>query len=102
MRATLIGYHEAMLKMIRAIPFFKLFAIAQTVLLMHRHYRNLEAGDRRRLAQVVRKGRRMNAAERDELRGILAKLEPRAFAAAATDTFSPVNVPRWVKRRIEG
>jgi len=91
-----------MLKPVRAIPFFRVLAIAKTVLLMRRHLRKLEANDRRRLAQVVRKGRRMNAAERDELRGILGKLEPRAFAAAAADTFSPVRVPRWVKRRIEG
>jgi hypothetical protein len=91
-----------MLKMVRAIPFFRLLAIAQTVLLVRRHVRMLDAGDRRRLAELVRRGRGMSAAEREELRGILAKLEPRTFAAAAADAFSPVHVPRWVKRRIEG
>jgi len=88
--------------MVRAIPFFRLLAIAQTVLLVRRHVRMLDAGDRRRLAELVRRGRRMSAAEREELRGVLAKLEPRVFAAAAADAFSPVHVPRWVKRRIEG
>jgi hypothetical protein len=91
-----------MLKMVRAIPFFRLLAIAQTVLLVRRHLRKLDAGDRRRLAELVRRGRRATPAEREELRRILAKLEPRAFAAAAADAFSPVHVPRWVKRRIEG
>jgi len=91
-----------MLKIVRAIPFFRLLAIAQTVLLVRRHVRMLDAGDRRRLAELVRRGRGMTPAEREELRGVLAKLEPRVFAATAADAFSPVHVPRWVKRRIEG
>jgi hypothetical protein len=91
-----------MLKMLRALPFFRLLAIAKTVLLVRRHLRRLDGGDRRRLAELVRRGRSMSPAEREELRRVLAKLEPRAFAAAAADTFSPVHVPRWVKRRMEG
>jgi hypothetical protein len=91
-----------MLKTLRAIPFFRLLAIAKTVLLARRHVRKVDAGDRRRLAELVRRGHRSTPAEREELRRILAKLEPRAFAAAAADAFSPVRVPRWVKRRIEG
>ena len=91
-----------MLKAVRAIPFFRLLAIAKTVLLVREHLRKLEPSDRRRLAQLVRKGRGMSPAEREELRRVLAKLEPRAFAAATTETFSPVRVPRWVKRRIQG
>jgi hypothetical protein len=91
-----------MLKMVRAIPFFRLLAIAQTVLLVRRHVRMLDGDDRRRLAELVRRGRSMSPTEREEVRRILAKLEPRAFAAAAADAFSPVRVPRWVRRRIEG
>lgn len=91
-----------MLKLLKALPFFRLLAIAQTVLLVRRHLRMLDGGDRRRLAELVRRGRSMSPAEREELRHVLAKLEPRAFAAAAADTFSPVHVPRWVKRRMAG
>jgi hypothetical protein len=91
-----------MLKTLRAIPFFRLLAIAKTVLLVRRHMRNLDARDRGRLAELARHGLRSTPGEREELRRILAKLEPRAFAAAAADAFSPVHVPRWVKRRIEG
>jgi len=91
-----------MLKTLRAIPFFRLLAIAETVLLVRRHVRKLDARDRGRLAELVRRGLRSTPAEREELRRILAKLEPRAFAAATAAAFSPVRVPRWVKRRIEG
>ena len=91
-----------MLKIVKAIPFFRLLAIGKTVLLVRRHVRKLDASDRHRLAELVRKGRGMSPAEREELRHVLAKLEPRVFAAAAAETFSPVHVPRWVKRRIEG
>ena len=51
-----------MLKTLRAIPFFRLLAIAETVLLVRRHVRMLDAGDRRRLAELVRRGRGMTPA----------------------------------------
>ena len=51
-----------------------------------------------RLAELVRRGRRMSGAERDELRRLLAKLGPREFAFAAADRFSPVPL-RWLGGR---
>jgi hypothetical protein len=83
-----------MFGLLRRMPFLKVLAIAQTVLLAWRHLRQLDASDRRRLRELLRRGRGMSPAERDELRRLLAKLEPRAFAAAAADTFSPVPLPR--------
>ena len=87
-----------MLGFVRRIPFFKLLAIAETVLLARRHLMQLDRHDRRRLAQLVRCGPGMTPAERDELRRILAKMEPRAFAAAAADRFSPVPL-KWLSGR---
>jgi hypothetical protein len=84
---------------IRRLPFFKLYAVAQTVLLARRHLRKLEPADRRRLAELVRRGRHMDRTERDELRRLLAKLEPRAFAAAAADAFSPLPLPQRLAGR---
>ncbi len=78
---------------VRRMPFFKLLAVGQTVLLAHRHYRHLDSADRRRLSALVRKGRGMSAGEREELRGLLGKLEPRAFAFAAADALSPLPLP---------
>lgn len=87
-----------MLGFVRRMPFFKLLAIAQTVLLARRHLVQLDRHDRRRLRGLVRRGRGMSAAERDELRRLLAKMEPRAFAAAAADRFSPVPL-KWLSGR---
>jgi hypothetical protein len=87
-----------MLRLLRRMPFFRVLAIAQTVLLARRHLQKLEPVDRRRLGELVRRGRRMTAAEREELRRLLAKLEPRAFAFATADAFSPVPIPRWLAR----
>ncbi len=89
-----------MLRMVRAIPFFRLLAIAQTLLLARRHLRGLDAGDRRRLRELVMRGRAMTSGEREELREVLSKLEPGAFAAATAKTWSPVPLPRWMLARL--
>ena len=81
------------------MPFLKLLAIAQTVLLARRHFQRLNARDRRRLSELVRRGPRMDSRERKELRQLLGKLEPRAFAATTADAFSPVPLPRWLAGR---
>lgn len=80
------------------MPFFNLLAIAQTALLARRHLQRLAAHDRRRLAELVRRGRRMSSAERDELRRLLAELGPREFTFAAADRFSPLPL-RWLGGR---
>ena len=81
------------------MPFLKLLAIAQTVLLAQRHLKRLNSRDRRRLGQLVRRGPRMDRREREELRRLIGKLEPRAFAATTADAFSPVPLPRWLAGR---
>ena len=89
-----------MLRKLRLIPFFRLLAIGQTVLRARRHWRGLEPTDRRRLRELVMRGRNMSPAEREELRVILSKLEPRAFALATANAFSPVRMPRWLVTRL--
>jgi hypothetical protein len=83
-----------MFRLLRHMPFVRVLAIAQTVLLVRRHLRNLDANDRRRLTELARRGRGLDESERAEMRRLLAKLEPRAFAFAAADRFSPVRIPR--------
>jgi hypothetical protein len=85
--------------MLKRMPFLKLLAIAQTVLLVRRHFQRLDPRDRRRLSELVRRGPRMDSRERKELRQLIGKLEPRAFAAATADAFSPVPLPRWLAGR---
>jgi hypothetical protein len=81
------------------MPFLKLLAVAQTVLLARRHFQRLNSRDRRRLSELVRRGPRMDSRERTELRRLIGKLEPRAFAATTADAFSPVPLPRWLAGR---
>jgi hypothetical protein len=94
------GYHERMVRLLRRLPFFRLLAIGQTALLARRHLRALDADDRRRLRELVSRGRSMSAAEREELRRLLAKLEPRAFAVTTAGRLSPVPIPRWLAARL--
>jgi hypothetical protein len=89
-----------MLRVLRQMPFMKVLAIAQTVLLVRRHFRHLTPEDRRRLRELVRRGRSMTATEREELRLLLAKMEPKAFALAAANALSPVRLPRWLLGRL--
>jgi hypothetical protein len=85
--------------MLRRMPFLKLLAIGQTALLARRHLKRLNSRDRRRLSELVRRGPRMDGRERKELRRLVGKLEPRAFAASTADAFSPVPLPRWLAGR---
>ena len=83
-----------MFRLLKKMPLFRLLAIGRTALLARRHLKRLDAADRHRLLELVRKGRRMSRGERDELRAILAKLGPREFAYATAAAFSPVRLPR--------
>jgi triphosphoribosyl-dephospho-CoA synthetase len=87
------------LRSVRRLPFLKLLAIAQLLLLARRHFLHLDPAERRRLAELVRRGRSLTPAEREELRGLVQRLEPRAFAGAAADAFSPFSTRRFGRRR---
>jgi hypothetical protein len=82
-----------MFRLLKKMPLFRLLAIGRTALLARRHLRRLDAHDRHRLLELVRKGRSMKPGERNELRTILSKLGPREFAYATADAFSPVKLP---------
>jgi hypothetical protein len=83
----------------RRLPFLKLLAIGEIALLVRRHLVRLDPQERRRLAQLVRRGRSLQPAEREELRGLVSKLDARAFAVAAADAVSPVPLPRRLAGR---
>jgi hypothetical protein len=86
-------------RMMRRLPWLKVLAIAEVAMLARRHLQALPPADRQRLGELVRRGHRLQPSERDELRGLLTRLEPRAFAAGAADAFSPVPLPRWLSGR---
>jgi hypothetical protein len=90
-----------MLSLVRRLPFFRILAIGRLALVARRHLQSLTPAERRRLAELVRRGRSLSPAERDEVRTLVARLEPGVFARAAIDAFSPVGIPGrlWGRRR---
>jgi hypothetical protein len=80
------------------LPFFKILAIAQVALLVRRHLKRLTPMERKRMGELVRRGHRLDRTERGELRSLVSKLEPAAFAFAAADRVSPIPLRRFGKR----
>jgi hypothetical protein len=85
---------------IKRLPYFKILAVAQIALLARRHLRGLTRADRRRLTELARRGTRLTPAERTELRALVVKMEPRAFALDAANHMSPFPLPRWLVAKL--
>jgi hypothetical protein len=83
---------------LKRLPVLKLIAIGEIALLARTHATKLSPAERRRLVQLVRKGRgrpsKLTAEERDELAKLVAKAEPRLFAGQVVNKLSPVPLPR--------
>jgi hypothetical protein len=87
---------------LRRVPMLKLLAMAEIGMLAHDHFRRLDQQDRRRLIALVRLGHgrpsNLNPAQREELRVLVAKLEPRLLAGEAANRLSPFPLPGRVVR----
>lgn len=83
---------------LKHLPVVKLLAVAELALVARRHLQHLDAPQRRRLAELVRRGRALSAPEREELRGLVALLDTRAFAGSAAQRLSPVPLPKRLTR----
>jgi hypothetical protein len=79
---------------LKRIPFFRILAIAQVAMLVGEHVRKLSPHERRRLVALVRKARgrpgNLRPSEREELRSLVGKLEPSAFARNAASRVAPL------------
>jgi hypothetical protein len=82
---------------VKRLPVMKLLAIGEIAILARSHYELLDAKDRHRLVELVRKGRgrkaNLSARDRKELTELIAKVEPKRFAILAADKLSPVPLP---------
>jgi hypothetical protein len=83
---------------LKRLPVLKILAIGEIALAARSHAMRLDAGERRRLVELVRTGRgrpsKLSDAERAELRELVAKAEPRLFAGTVADALSPLPLPR--------
>jgi hypothetical protein len=79
---------------LRRVPVARLIAIAELALLAREHLARLEPEERRRVVELIRRGRgrpsQLSARERRELARLVAKAEPRLFARAAASKLRPV------------
>ena len=79
------------------MPVARLLVAAEVLLLARRHVVKLDAQDRRRLLELVRRGRgrRRNLTERErrELSRLLLKAEPREFVSSAMKKVVGVPLP---------
>lgn len=86
----------------RHIPVVRLLALAEIALIAQDHVARLEPRERRRILELVRIGRgrpsRLTNAEREELRKLVAKAEPRLFVGEVAEKFSPVKLPDRIVR----
>lgn len=80
--------------MLSRLPFFKFLAIAQVARLAGRHYRHLDAAERRRFVELLRRGRGATPEERRELRALTDKLDLRGLVGGAASRISPVPLPK--------
>jgi hypothetical protein len=83
---------------LRRVPVLRLLAAAEIALLAREHVMRLDRPERQRLVELVRigRGRRRNLSdsEREELSGLIAKVEPRLLAGQAVEKLSPLPLPR--------
>jgi hypothetical protein len=99
---TAIAHGVTRVPGLKRLPVLKLLAIGEIVLLARTHLTKLDAAERRRFVELLRKGRgrpsRLTEAERDQLQKLVAKAEPRLFAGAVVDKLSPVPLPKRIVR----
>ena len=94
----IVGSRAARLPGLRRLPVMKLLAIGEIALLAREHASLLEPHERRRLLELVRKGkgrtRTLSPEEREELAALVSKAEPRRFSGLVADKLSPVPLPK--------
>jgi hypothetical protein len=87
---------------LRRIPLLRLLALGEVVLLVRDHMAKLEPQERRRIAELVRRGRgrksRLSESEREELEALIAKAEPRLLVGTVAEKLAPFPLPSRIVR----
>lgn len=81
----------------------RLLVLGEVAILARDHIERLEPSERRRLVVLMRdargRPRNLSAKQREELEQLIAKAEPKLFAAAAAQKLSPVPLPKRFRPR---
>ena len=94
MRGKLIERVSRRVPLLRRLPVVRLLFLAELAIVARRHYELLTPAERRKLLALVRKGRSLSPKQKQELRRLVHKLEPRAFAGSAAQRLSPLPLPK--------
>jgi hypothetical protein len=90
---------------LRALPVARLIVLGELVLLAREHVGKLEPDERRRVVELVRKGRgrpsNLSSRERRELTALLEKVEPRLFVGSAVEKLASVPLPERLRERLK-
>jgi hypothetical protein len=90
---------------VRRVPAARLLVLGEVALLARRHLAKLDPEERRRIVELVRRGRgrRSNLTERErrELARLVQKAEPRGFANEAVRKFTGFSLPGSGRSRDE-
>jgi hypothetical protein len=97
-----VGHVARRIPGVRRIPVLRLLALGEIALLAREHIGRLEPHERRRLVELLRRGRgrpqNLSAQDRHELAALVEKADARLFAGVAAEKLSPVPLPRRVVR----
>jgi hypothetical protein len=95
---TAVGRAPGRVPGLRRIPLIQLLSAAELAMLARDHLTRLTPLERRRFLSLIRIGRgrrsRLTEDERDELEGLLLKLQPRLLVGEAIHRLSPLPLPR--------
>jgi hypothetical protein len=99
-----VGWVAKRVPLVRRLPIMRVLLIGEIALIARTHIERLTPQERRRIVVLLRDARGRPSAlspdERAELEALVAKAEPKLFAAAAAHKLSPVTLPqRFLPRR---
>jgi hypothetical protein len=91
---SLLTRTVARARVLRTLPIARLIVLAELALLARQHVTRLTPQERRRIRELVVRGRgrpsNLSAHERSELAMLVAKADPKLFARNALRKFSPI------------
>ncbi len=98
-----LGRAAERMPVLRRVPVMRLLVLGEVAILARDHIERLEPSERRRLVVLMRdargRPRNLSAKQREELEQLIAKAEPKLFAAAAAQKLSPVPLPKRFRPR---